>query len=73
MDSDSTEPDSIEPKASETEASEPETTETTDDVDRDIKVRRRPTRPIAKAAHMTRTIPAVAPGDTPDELELFLF
>jgi hypothetical protein len=73
MGSDSTEPDSIEPIAYELEAFEPEARETLDDVDPDSKIRRRPTRPIAKAAHMTRTIPAVAPGDTPDELEVLLF
>jgi hypothetical protein len=71
--SDSTELDSIEPIAYDLEASEPETRETIDDVDRDSKIRRRPTRPIAKAAHMARTIPAVAPGDTSDELEVLLF
>jgi hypothetical protein len=65
MDPDSTEPDSIEP-----ETRDPETTEPFDD--RDSKVRRRAIRPIAKAAHMTRTIPAVSPGDTPDELEALL-
>jgi hypothetical protein len=83
MDSDSTEPDSIEPEteaseldsieleAFETEDSEPERAEADDD-ECDSKVRRRVTRPIAKAAHMTRTIPAVAPGDTPGELEALL-
>ena len=67
MDCDSTDPDSIDP-----ETTEPETAEPFDDVDRDSKVRRRAIRPIAKAAHMTRTIPAVSPGDTPDELEALL-
>jgi hypothetical protein len=85
MDSDLTEPDSMEPAASETEASEldtieleafetedsePERAEADDDCD--SRVRRRVTRPIAKAAHMTRTIPTVAPGDTPGELEALL-
>lgn len=71
-DPDSTDPDSLEPDSLEPKTSEPETTEPFDDVDRDSKVRRRAIRPIAKAAHRSRTIPAVAPGDTPDELEALL-
>jgi hypothetical protein len=72
MDSDFTDPDSIEPEIFEPETRESDTTEPVDNVDRDNKVRRRAIRPIAKVAHMTRTIPAVSPGDTPDELEALL-